>query len=272
LFEHYLPECEFRGRENHKIRYAVLATSTTHGGVTVDLLEEIVHWGADDFWMYAGCAAAAWIRALADQCGIELTTLVWQAPCKSSPDRRPIASLDFMFVIHGTKKLRDRMRSGAAFADETSTTALGNWYATVLFWRPQVALFVNEGTLLPVFLPFAPANNVVERFVVELGVQLLAHGADPGFVDAEALEMHAWRLTNTANRSVVGIMNEFAFLGEVHSQDGPLLSLRELSLRVSETPCSPLYKSHVSPDRELAAQISKRGRPFLSEPSHCRRR
>lgn len=28
-----------------------------------------------------------------------------------------------------------------------STTALGAWYATVLFWKPNVALFVNEATL-----------------------------------------------------------------------------------------------------------------------------
>jgi hypothetical protein len=68
---------------------------------------------------------------------------------------------------------------------------LGSWYATVLLWKPQVALLVNEKTLLPVLMPLAPAKD------------LLA-----------------------------------------------------LSLRLSETPCSPLYKGAVSPDRELRRLVS----------------
>jgi hypothetical protein len=67
LVKRYLPECEIRGRDNHKIRYAVLAAAATHGGVEVDLLEEVVYWGSDDFWSYAALAAVAWIRAVADQ-------------------------------------------------------------------------------------------------------------------------------------------------------------------------------------------------------------
>ncbi len=55
-----------------------------------------------------------------------------------------------MLVLHATKKLRDRLRGAAAHQGEPSTTALGDWYATVLFWRPQLALFVNEPTLLSV--------------------------------------------------------------------------------------------------------------------------
>ncbi len=34
--------------------------------------------------------------------------------------------------------------------EEQSTTLMGQWYATAMFWKPQVALFVNEPTLLPV--------------------------------------------------------------------------------------------------------------------------
>jgi hypothetical protein len=46
---------------------------------------------------------------------------------------------------------------------DTSTMALGDWYATALSWRPQVALFVNEATLLPVLMPMAPAGIVMGR-------------------------------------------------------------------------------------------------------------
>ena len=46
-----------------------------------------------------------------------------------------------MFVLHATKKLLGRIgRPDDAVA--APTTGLGNWYATALFWKPQVALFV----------------------------------------------------------------------------------------------------------------------------------
>ncbi len=75
IVEKYLPECRFRGRDNHKIRYGVLAVAATHGGVEVDLLEEVAYWATDDFWSYAALAAVAWIRVVADQRGIALPDL-----------------------------------------------------------------------------------------------------------------------------------------------------------------------------------------------------
>jgi hypothetical protein len=71
----YLPECEFRGRHNQKFRFALLAAAATHAGVEVDLLDEVPYWGSDDFWRYAGFAAVAWIRAVADQRSISLPEL-----------------------------------------------------------------------------------------------------------------------------------------------------------------------------------------------------
>jgi hypothetical protein len=75
LVDRYLPECEFRGRDNRKIRYALLAMAATHGGIEVDLLDEIAYWATDDFWSYAGFAAVASIRAVGDQRGLPLAEL-----------------------------------------------------------------------------------------------------------------------------------------------------------------------------------------------------
>jgi len=49
-----------------------------------------------------------------------------------------------VFVVHGTKKLRDRVKRPTAEPVERSTTALGSWYATALFWKPHVALGEGE--------------------------------------------------------------------------------------------------------------------------------
>ncbi len=55
-----------------------------------------------------------------------------------------------MYSLHCTKKLLDRIKPSIATSPPPTTTALGNWYAMALFWKPQLALFVNERTLLPV--------------------------------------------------------------------------------------------------------------------------
>ena len=70
LRERYLPECAFRGRQNAKLQYAVLAAAAVHGGTEPDLLEEVAYWQADDFWQYAMYAAVAYIRAAASRAGV----------------------------------------------------------------------------------------------------------------------------------------------------------------------------------------------------------
>ena len=82
----YLPEYEFFGRENRKIRYAVVAAAATHGGVELDLLDEIGNWRTDDFWRYSALAAVAWIRAIADRRGLELAALCGRLRASSVRD------------------------------------------------------------------------------------------------------------------------------------------------------------------------------------------
>ena len=87
LVEQYLPECKFRGRDNHKIRYAILAVAAVHGGVQLDLLEEVAYWATDDFWSYAGLAAVAWARAVADQLGMALPELCARLRARAGTDK-----------------------------------------------------------------------------------------------------------------------------------------------------------------------------------------
>jgi hypothetical protein len=67
--------------------------------------------------------------------------------------------------------------------------------------------------------------------------------------------MRDCRLGVTANRSVVGVMVEFARLAEIYRAE-PHPDLLGLALRLATTPCSPLYGRNISPDRELAAVLS----------------
>lgn len=162
-----------------------------------------------------------------------------------------------MFVVHGTKKFLDRV-PGPRGDGRESATSLGPWYATVLFWKPQTALFVSEPTLLPVLLPFAPSASLLSRFPPALKNVLQAHQVDPSFIEREIGAMGEAVLAKTNNRSVVGMMNEFAYLGAVHGDRDAL----SLSLRLARTPCGPLYRRNVSPDRELADLVQNE----LAEP------
>lgn len=159
-----------------------------------------------------------------------------------------------VFILHATKKLLDRVKAPVEPVVVKPTTALGNWYGTVLFWRPQVALLVNEQTLYPILMPLAPAATLMDRFPGAVGQTLKAHGVVEGFIENETAEMSEGRYAKTENRSLLGIMNEFRYLVDAHRDRGEV-NLTSLALRLSETPCGPLYKRHVSPDRELEAAV-----------------
>jgi hypothetical protein len=162
---------------------------------------------------------------------------------------------DWVLIVRATKKLLQRVGPPALQEGEQSTTLLGQWYATALFWRPQVALLVNEPTLLPVLMPLAPAATWPARIAQQVAAVLTAHGTPTTVIDEELRHMRDCRLARTTNRSVVGTMNEFTYLVEAYRDQHPGQDLLDLAMRLATTPCGPLYTKNVSPDRELAAVL-----------------
>jgi hypothetical protein len=160
-----------------------------------------------------------------------------------------------VLIVRATKKLLDRIGPPNLGEGEQSTTLTGQWYATAIFWKPQVALFVSEQVLLPVLMPLAPAATLLARFPQQAAPVLTAHGTPQAVIDEELRQMRDQRLAKTANRSVVGIMNEFTFLASAYRGHTPTPDLLALAIRLAATPCGPLYSKHVSPDRELAALL-----------------
>ncbi len=89
LLATHLPESVFKGRQNAKIRFAVLATAATAGGLDVDLLDEVAWWSGDDYWDYALCATVALIRAAAAQAGSTVVELVAELARRHGVDLSP---------------------------------------------------------------------------------------------------------------------------------------------------------------------------------------
>jgi uncharacterized protein DUF6933 len=159
-----------------------------------------------------------------------------------------------VIIVHGTRAFRHRVPGPAAGPDDASTTVLGAWYATVLRWRRPAALLVNERTLLPLVMPLAPARTLLRRLPDALAELLSAHRVPATLIAAEHAETLDHRVAPTANRSLVGVLNEFTFLAGAHRTEP--LDLMLLSMRLATTPCGPLFQRHISPDRELAALIA----------------
>jgi hypothetical protein len=131
-----------------------------------------------------------------------------------------------VYVVHEPRKLLERVGTPARAEPADPTTVLGEWYATVRFWKRQVGLFVNESTLLPVLLPLAPAATVVVRFPTALATVLRRHGIGEASIERECEAMSDHDLATTSNRSVVGMMTEFAVLAGTYAESEEAVDLR----------------------------------------------
>lgn len=67
--------------------------------------------------------------------------------------------------------------------------------------------------------------------------------------------MHDAVPARTASRSVVGVMNEFGRLADDYRQMHAAVDLLEFSRWLAQVPYSPLYDSHISPDRALTSLL-----------------
>lgn len=112
-------------------------------------------------------------------------------------------------------------------------------------------MLVNERTLLPVLMPLAPAATLATRFMTELAIVLRLHGASPAQIARETAAMGEVCLAKTANRKVLGTMNEFAFLAQAYREDLKTLDLQALSMWLTDTPCGAI--KYDSPARLIAA-------------------
>jgi hypothetical protein len=162
-----------------------------------------------------------------------------------------------VLIIRGTKKLRDRVRTATPATDaDESTTLLGDWFANALFWKPQVALLVNTRTMLPVFMPLAPAATLPIRAPGEIATVLAEHGVPDDVVAAELEAMADVRVAPTNDRQLIGVMNELSYLAEgFRARSEP--DLVALSRTCSGMILGPLSERHHTPRDELAALLGE---------------
>jgi len=153
-----------------------------------------------------------------------------------------------MVTLRCTQKLLRRVPDPLSDTPARPTTLLGDWYANLLFRKPQqLVLCVSERTLLPVVVPAKDIHTLSARLTVTVREVLVTLGVAPSLADRECVEMQDFHFGRTANKRVLGSLNDFMFnlsyTLDMHLNE----SLLQRSLFLAETPCKPI--GYNSPDR-----------------------
>lgn len=130
-----------------------------------------------------------------------------------------------MQLIRCTKKLQKEMglKSADLVTDEIEESTLGSWHANLLFIdRRKCVLLVNDKTLFNFIIP-----NVNRKQIHQLDtlfrnfLQCVLAEEDFTEILRENImqEYESIGFANTNNRSVMGSMNDLAFLYKLHIQD-----------------------------------------------------
>jgi hypothetical protein len=144
-----------------------------------------------------------------------------------------------LLTIRCTAKLLLRLKAVPSAQLAPSTSALGDWHANLLrVARRQVVLFANDHSLLPVIVPAAPANTLMERFRAATGELLSLLGVSQDRIGEEVANMAVVQVSRTASRQVLGSMTDFAFMLEAYLDGGD--DLMRANLRLAEAPCGPI--------------------------------
>jgi hypothetical protein len=166
-----------------------------------------------------------------------------------------------MVTLRCTQKLLKRLSQPLSEVPPQPTTLLGDWYANILFSKPQqLVLCISERTLLPVILPAKDIHTFSDRFVVAVHEVLTALGVAPQLADRECSQMQHILIGKTNNRQILGSLNDLLFHFDYYLYAEPSQSLLQHSLFLSTIICKPIgYNSPKDVTLELFGSGSNIG-------------
>lgn len=144
-----------------------------------------------------------------------------------------------MVVLRATQKLLKSWPVTAG-ADDTSSTALGDWYANrIVIDRRHLVLLLSAKSRLAVLTSARDVRSLPSRLPELVAARLRRLGIDERLIRLEASAMSVARIGPTRDRSLTGQMVDFAkaipYYLPVNGWDELTLELAED--RLSETPC-----------------------------------
>jgi len=147
-----------------------------------------------------------------------------------------------MLVLRCTQRLLARLKQPDNLPAVESTTRLGDWYGNILqLGRRQHLLFISERSRLPVVIPIREGKRLAEAFPDAVCGVLSNVGVAAADIADERSRMSEIVFGRTRNRSLLGTLNDFAFMAQVGSARRPEPeSLEELMRFLVQTPILPL--------------------------------
>jgi hypothetical protein len=146
-----------------------------------------------------------------------------------------------VFHLRCTKKLLKRIGAAPEDAPGAATTLLGDWYANIVFSKPQqLVVCISERTLLPVVVPARNVHGLHRRLCAQLEELLQIIGVPSVEIAHELAQMHEHRFAPTASKSALGSLNEAIFQLSWSLSGYPDRSLLEHAIRLAEIPNKPI--------------------------------
>jgi hypothetical protein len=147
-----------------------------------------------------------------------------------------------MVVLRCTRRLLARLKRTEVSADILSSTRLGDWYGNILqIGHRQHLLFISERSRLPVIIPIRDAKRLEVVFPAAVCDVLAAVGVSADHIVDERSKMSEIAFGRTNNRSLLGTLNDFAFMAQQgNSNLAEPESPEELTRFLAQTPILPL--------------------------------
>jgi hypothetical protein len=147
-----------------------------------------------------------------------------------------------MVVLRCTQKLLVRLKQVGDLPPVESTTRLGDWYGNILrIGRRQHLLFISEQSRLAVMLPVREGRRLAEVFPDAVCKVLGLVDVAAADIADERSRMSEIAFGRTRNRSLLGTLNDFAFMAQsVAARRSEPESPQELIRFLAQTPILPL--------------------------------
>ena len=165
-----------------------------------------------------------------------------------------------MLILRPTRKLQ-RSLPVSADVDAESDTALGDWYVNrIVVDRKPLLLLLSAKSLLPILTPAREVRSLPDRLPELVSGRLESLGVSSSVIEQEVSAMSPIAIAPTVNRSVLGIMVDFAKLipHYVDRIGWHPETLSVLEAQLEDNPCHAGSRNTVFPNQKAPDLLTQR--------------
>lgn len=159
-----------------------------------------------------------------------------------------------MYAVRCTRRLLRKLGTRESPDETSATTALGDWFVREYnLGHHRLLLCTSSASLLTVIIPAKNLPDVANRLAAAVHELLFALGVSVDQINREIDEMRSSRIARTNSHTVLGSMNDMAYLADAYLGGGSIPGqLLVAELKIAQAPCGPInYRA----PRDVALQL-----------------